>query len=823
MNVEKKPRETGLEHDMLVRIMRTVFLSRPIVCMLLAACALMSPRQKGFAATTTKPHVLVGMSGVPGDRWMEIDLYWFDQGDLQKSVNEFWDRFAPLYINVQGDRGLILNVGWTVGYIMEWSGDLNQRITLPKGTGQQPWVSETASLPGSTEDRKREWKERFAKPIMVPKLGYGPWTYGDLKELNERLRVTAAKRGIANFKVGSLVYAWDSAYGEVAPWVDRHPEAFFKLYDPKKQVYVGARRYFDPSRPLHRDTTKMGGLPNGYTEGMPAHAAFAAQWGSLSKVTGLDALMLRDSIGFSIPYTRRGPLGEVMPDTASINKANDATAALVRETKKANPHSILMMYSNAASAISDWRSNGCDLEAIAKEGYLDVFVDQTWAGAWNEVGVRHNNFWNTPTLGWTYQLGYTLAHGAMLARTKVKHYPLIETFDAWESWDVLHTVPERLRWGIWAYSHAGVKTPHGLRMPEGSYISWGNQGKRLLSDDDVHFLNKNISEAVRDASRTTEIAGPTMVYSRNAMQWEIDHAQPGKHIKEWIDEQVASVAKWPVPVMSATRIEWLPQISTDLAIVQTPVHLSAQEMTGLRARILSGKPTALFGSFAGGIDPKLLQFVNVADVKQQEQAPSIHTATTGDVSRLTLQGMPANFPTRTIFGKAESTWKPDQATAVYSIDAVPQLIFVSTATPKLVLWDPPDFVTAHPPKPLKEIWGGSAASYAATAATLNALLASTGRLHAENIDVEQTGTAAAWRTRDGRWHMMFGNVEEGLRDDADRTRHYTMQLPAAWNGMQWKPMWDSHGTAVVSDKTVKVELNADASVLIQSETRSKEK
>ncbi len=55
-----------------------------------------------------------------------------------------------------------------------------------------------------------------------------------------------------------------------------------------------------------------------------------------------------------------------------------------------------MMYSNAASAVADWPSNGFDLETIAKQGYLDIWVDQTWAGAWNEVGIRYKNFWNNP-------------------------------------------------------------------------------------------------------------------------------------------------------------------------------------------------------------------------------------------------------------------------------------------------------------------------------------------------------------------------------------------------------------------------------------------
>ena len=69
----------------------------------------------------------------------------------------------------------------------------------------------------------------------------------------------------------------------------------------------------------------------------------------------------------------------------------------------------------------------------------------------------------------------------------MRHYHLVETFDAWESWDVIHTAPERLRWGIWAYSHAAVKTPSGIKLPAGSYISWANQGKRLLSAEDVSF------------------------------------------------------------------------------------------------------------------------------------------------------------------------------------------------------------------------------------------------------------------------------------------------------------------------------------------------
>lgn len=197
---------------------------------------------------------------VPGDRWMEIDLYWFDQAEMSGSVRSFWDRFAPMYKDVRGNRGVILNVGWTVGYIMEWSGDAEQRISLPAGTGEQPWVKESAPLAGTTEQRRVEWKQRFANPSIVARAGYGPWTYADLRRLTDAIRLEAAKRGITNFKVGSLAYAWDDAYGEIAPWAKRHPEAFSTWQftrDGQKQ----SGKFFDAANVLHHDASQLGDCP----------------------------------------------------------------------------------------------------------------------------------------------------------------------------------------------------------------------------------------------------------------------------------------------------------------------------------------------------------------------------------------------------------------------------------------------------------------------------------------------------------------------------------------------------------------------------------
>jgi len=67
-----------------------------------------------------------------------------------------------------------------------------------------------------------------------------------------------------------------------------------------------------------------------------------------------------------------------MPSPELIHRTTQTVSALVRETETANLKALVMMFSNAASAISDWRSNGVDLERVAKESYLDIFVEQTF-------------------------------------------------------------------------------------------------------------------------------------------------------------------------------------------------------------------------------------------------------------------------------------------------------------------------------------------------------------------------------------------------------------------------------------------------------------
>jgi hypothetical protein len=753
---------------------------------------------------------------IPGDRWMEIDLYWFRLIDISGAVTAFWDRYLPLYANVEGDRGLLLNIGWTVACVMDWTGNLHHEIDLPKGTGEQKWVNESGPLRGTTEEREKEWKERFARPVSIQRRGYDAWTYGDIKALASALRDEAARRGISDFKVGLLNYAWTNAYGEVPAWIQRHPEAFSPMQNNPLDWSPGP--YFDPAAKLHADPRPFGAWANGIPEGTPVHLAYGRQWGSLSKAIGLDAVMLRDSFGFPVPYSHWGPLGRVAPTPAAIQDATNAVAALVRETKKANPQSLVMMYSNAATAIGDWRSNCCDLESIAKEGYLDTFVDQTWAGAWNEVGVREETFWNAPLNGYTYQLAYLLMHAAILADTKVRHYPIIECPDAWEPEDVLHTVPERLRWEIWAYTHAGVKTPAGLKFPSGTYISWANRGDRLLTSQDVDFLTSNINAAVCDAQRTIEIFGPTLVYSREAMQWQAAHAAPYHDIKEWVDEQAGSVMKWPVPILSATRLEWLAQVTSDLFILQTPSHLSAQETAYLAQWIEAGNPVAIFGSPAGGVDPELEKIAGLSSSDEVDRQAGIEQARLAGDSSSLADNVPVQFQT---YYRLTLNRAAEGARVVYAVEGSPALTIDVSSGKRVMMWDPPDIMRRGDSPllaggSLRNIWGGSAAAYALAAGALNYLLAShPDALHAKRIDLNQAVNVAAWRTRDGAFHILAGNLEEGLRDDADFSRHATLVIPKSWRTDNWRDSWTGRPFSS-RDGLLHIALSQAASILFVS-------
>jgi hypothetical protein len=757
----------------------------------------LAPQAEGARAEAAKPQA------INADRWMEIDLYWFDRTNITASSEAFWERYSPLFAGVQGWKGVMLNVGWAADYVTRWEGDLDQKIPFLKGIQQEEWFAVTGQLTGDTEERQRQWKQRFANPANHLKKYYQDWTYRELKELAASLREVAAKKyGLKAVKVGSFMVDWHHHYGsDSSPFSLRHPEVHANYGWPNSIVF-GSR--------LKADHFRYAAYPQGIPEGTPIHEFLGAQWGSLSQAAGLDAILLRDSWIPKIAYTRKGPFGRTAPaDPAVLAGWSQGAADFVRCLKQANPRALVVGYSSGACAVADWRVNCADLETIARQGYLDAWIDQTWAGAWNEVGVRKDSFWNTPFLGWTYQLQFVLMHAAVLANTKVHHYVLTETFDAWESWDIIHTAPERLRWGIWAYHHAALKTPQGLRMPAGTYISWGNQGTRLLAPEDVAWLRDNLNAAITDAAATREVFGPTVVYNRAAMAWQNAHA-PNQEMKEWIDEQMGAVMKWGVPVASATRIEWLPKIHTDLPVLETPVHLSREEAKFLSRRIEAGEPVAIFASPANGVDSGIARLAGIASSDQHVGA-LCREARRGDAVPPSLgEHIPERFAL--YHNWTQNTASP-AAAVLYTVNDSPALILNESAGRKILFWDPPEAKDDWRVS-LRDEWG-SEYPYVMAARGLHRLLQGSDSPFLRKVPVDQPLAISAWKQSDGSVRILAGNLEEGLGDSPDLRRHVTLSLPSGWmrNGqpLAWSNQW--HSGPVVRSVELDLDLKQAQSAL----------
>ncbi len=714
-------------------------------------------------------------TAIDTDRWLEIDLYWFGHDNIEKSVDLFWERYHPLMDDITGWKGIILNVGWLSDYILEWNGDLDKEIKLPGNMKINPGFKEQGQLAGSSLERIKLWKDRFEKSDGHKAIKYEPWTYGDFKKLVYLLKgIAREKYKLTDIKVGTSALGFQTIYGG-------DKSTFSKIHN---NIYLN-NSYINNApnleAQLDADPGKYGAFPQGIPDGTPFTEFFGKQWGHLSKALNLNIILLRDSyMGVGI-YSRTGPYGKTAPEDAEkVLSWSKATSDLVKQVKISNPNALVFGYSNAASAVADWRVNCFDLETIAKEGYLDGWIDQTWAGAWNEVGVRpYPEFWNKQLKGWTYQLSYLLVHAAIFAETKVRHYFLTETFDAWECQDIIHSAPSRLRWGIWAYSHAAVKMPNGLKMPAGNCISWCNKGKDLLSEEDVSFLAETCNAAFDDAKRTKNVFGPTMVYCRSAMEWQSMN-KPNQSIKEWIDEQVGTLIKWSVPVLSVTRSEYLPFVENNMFVFQSPVHLKSKEKADILNILKSGAPVAIFGSPAGGFDKDIMDIIGVAtedtSINGIKYIGTINYQTSG-----IFQSVPNTFPLFQPFTR--NSLKPG-VDLIYSVSNSPCLALNQIEERQILFWDPPELSDNLPSGSSSSEYGesldqilGSPVPYVLTARAMNEMSKKSRLAYVSKIEQNQPLSLAIWQLEDGSYEILAGNTEEGINHTTDHTVQTVLNLP----------------------------------------------
>ena len=67
--------------------------------------------------------------GLLPDRFVEVDLDWFPPGDI-RAVDRFVERVAPLWEGQRGERGVVLNPGFLVDILTEFTGDPAMRLPL---------------------------------------------------------------------------------------------------------------------------------------------------------------------------------------------------------------------------------------------------------------------------------------------------------------------------------------------------------------------------------------------------------------------------------------------------------------------------------------------------------------------------------------------------------------------------------------------------------------------------------------------------------------------------------------------------------------------
>ena len=771
-----------------------------------------------------------------GDRWIEIDLFWFRHSDIKGSAEAFMDRYHSLFEGIDGWKGVAVNTGWIMDFILEWDGNLDSRFPTPEGMTRHPMVDNPGLILGDTEARSRIHKERFEKAHKPEPVEYGEWTYRDIKNLFAEIRKVAAKKyNIKDLRVGTLTLGWTFAYGgPTSTFWGRHPNAMYAKYgegDLSTEAFDrdwGGKKFNDSygqwgfpnyRAKLHADDVHYAAYPDGIPEGLPFNVFYGKQWGHLSKAVGIDAIVLRDGyLGVGV-YRRIGPFGKKpSPAPAEVKSWSDATADFVKQVKLGNPDALVIGYSSAASAIGDYRVNCLDLETIAKEGYLDAWIDQTWAGAWNEFGIRKTTPWCSVMKGWTYQLAYILGHAAALSGSDVRHYFIAESRDAWESQDVIYPAPERVRWEIWAYSHASVKTPEGLEPLDGAYMACCSKGDKLLSEWNVGFLEENLNAAFDDAAEMKEIYGPTLVYNRSGMAWQNEH-KPDSFVKEWIDEQFGTVMKWSVPVMSITRMEYFDKVSSDMFVFQAPNHLTASEKTVLTDYINSGRPAVVTGSPAGGIDPDIAKIIGVSTTYSKPVSIEYIGTINGRTSGI-YKNLPNTFP---LFHPY--TWnKTDKSNEViYTVRQSPALIY--NGDKNILFWDAPELAINIPQgqnfgRSLDQLIG-SPVPWTLAARKINEMSQANGSVSVEYIDPYRPVNFCMWRLENGSCKILLGNLEEGLEHTGKQDREIVLRLPESITGNEtihftelWRP-----GMFLSTDNRIPVDLHPSESRMIILENK----
>lgn len=659
------------------------------------------------------------------DRWLEMDLTWFDPAEpFRARLDDLFDRITPLLDHVHGRAGVFFNLGWLIDLVTEWTGDLDQPIPT-----------------------------RSRRTAAWAAVGYRR-----LADFVTEFRTTAAHRGFTDLGCGILFVHWAHVvwppelkiYDFDSDWYARHPELYGEAHS-----HIGMPD-LHPANLLHADDYPYATAPNGLTEGTSFPEFFGGQWASFAEAVGFDAILLRDGFCGPMIYNRHGPYGMTAPDDpALVARFSDGVRALFREVKLASPSRLVVGYSSAISPVADWRVGCVDFESLVADGYIDAWIEQTWAGAWQD-------WWHQLWKGWTFQTANLLTRGAMITRANERRetpcalWHLVETWDGWEHWDTLHQVPGKLTWGAWAFAHASALTPDGPRPSDGVYVSWLNNGDmELLSATDVEFVAGLLDRAEASATQLESVHGPALVYDRNAME-RATRERPDRHLTEWIDDQAGLIMKWGVPILACTRADWLADTVPDRALIA-----QAPDPGATHPELLDAPMLAVFGR---------------ADAVAADVAAELGLVASSEV-------VPADFWVCEAPGAPphDRPYLPEHPVVDTAADV--QVRYRSRRTPlvttrgRRLWWQPTDWSEPFSPYLPKFQIGSTFPSYLVSR-LIGEQLAATGSAHIEHPGYPAPIAFHAWRSG-GADHVLLGNLESGEFGDGRTPRSACLRLPIA--------------------------------------------
>jgi hypothetical protein len=659
---------------------------------------------------------------VNNEAWFEMDLYWFQGGNETDKAVELFDRYISLFNRSQNARkGLMLCAGFNMESVLCWNGNIDDEIASCNG------------------------------------LVYEKWTYRRLHNLVKSLREEALKRNLTNFHVGLIQIAHLTSlksnhsndegryhyhagrtdrtgdwwhYDILGKWFPYHPEVVDQRFPDR--IFWGARINL-----TDEESEKWGGP-------LPTMAElYARKITDMGKKVGIDAVVLRDAT-FCPSYFRKGKTRYF--DNDKRDEWNNSLIELLRNIKENDENFIIIGYSSGASAMEEWRSHGFDLEKVAGSGFLDLWITQTWASAWQD-------YWPSAALGYTFQLANVLIHQAMLANTPCKHMFLIETFDAWEPFETVHEFPEKLIWEIWAYSHAVLRfSDESLSRSTGYYMSWMNKAERLLPESSVNFLKIALNSAFDDIALKPVPCGPAAVFDRESCL--INFQNPVEYCKgEAMDDWISMLMKYSVPCMSIVRREDMCNIQADGFILAAPVSITAPETLHLLELMKNGKSILIMGQAINWSSTLRNQFgITVSDNPVIGRLPISALVEDSLAEIIGTKGVVINQLQQSL--SENSDWET-------LINCLSGPVLMKHHKLPMVLWETPEWGTPDIlALNIKTIQ--SPQTYFGVAAVLNSFGWGDNTLKWKLNDWTLPGTVHLWKYSDGKMGILMGNLETGV-------------------------------------------------------------